>query len=278
MSEDDDREDQDAPQRVGGAVGDADVGADREVGQVGDAPDDHRERRARHVTAPTGDDHHRAPAVGAAKETLEDYTLRFAPRSYRRWGTGTVAISALGGIAYLADFAIGANIGISYGTVNALWGIARVRRGHLPHRLPAGLLRRPLQPRPRPDHPGQRLRLLRLGGHQRHLRDVHVHLLRPRGLDHGPGPRTRPGRAAVARLRGVHDHHLPAGDLRDVAAVQAAAVDHAAVAGADGGPVRLPADQPPRVGRAVLRLPGRERRTARPASARCSWPPACACR
>ncbi|MCU1649731.1 MAG: hypothetical protein JWQ60_880 [Pseudonocardia sp.] len=63
------------------------------------------------------------PTGTAAKETLEDYTLRFAPRSYRRWGTGVVAISALGGIAYLADFAIGANIGISYGTVNALWGI-----------------------------------------------------------------------------------------------------------------------------------------------------------
>lgn len=59
----------------------------------------------------------------AAKETLEDYTLRFAPRSYRRWSPGVVAISALGGIAYLADFAIGANIGISYGTTNALWGI-----------------------------------------------------------------------------------------------------------------------------------------------------------
>jgi purine-cytosine permease-like protein len=59
----------------------------------------------------------------AAKETLEDYTLRFAPRSYRKWSTGVVAISALGGIAYLADFAIGANIGISYGTANALWGI-----------------------------------------------------------------------------------------------------------------------------------------------------------
>jgi hypothetical protein len=41
--------------------------------------------------------------AAAAKETLEDYTLRFAPRNYRRWGTGTVAISALGGIAYLAD-------------------------------------------------------------------------------------------------------------------------------------------------------------------------------
>jgi purine-cytosine permease-like protein len=60
----------------------------------------------------------------ATHETLEDYTLRFAPRSYRRWSTGVVAISALGGIAYLADFAIGANIGISYGTTNALWGIA----------------------------------------------------------------------------------------------------------------------------------------------------------
>ena len=63
-------------------------------------------------------------ATTATKETLEDYTLRFAPRHYRKWSTGVVAISALGGIAYLADFAIGANIGISYGTTNALWGIA----------------------------------------------------------------------------------------------------------------------------------------------------------
>src|SRR6476646_6529894 len=60
----------------------------------------------------------------ATKETLEDYTLRFAPRSYRKWSTRVVGISALGGIAYLADFAIGANIGIAYGTTNALWGIA----------------------------------------------------------------------------------------------------------------------------------------------------------
>ncbi len=59
----------------------------------------------------------------ASKETLEDYTLRFAPRSYRKWSTRVVGISALGGIAYLADFAIGANVGISYGTTNALWGI-----------------------------------------------------------------------------------------------------------------------------------------------------------
>ncbi|MCH1867102.1 cytosine permease [Nocardioides sp. CFH 31398] len=59
----------------------------------------------------------------ATRETLEDYTLRFAPRHFRTWSTGTVAVSALGGIAYLADFAIGANIGIAYGTTNALWGI-----------------------------------------------------------------------------------------------------------------------------------------------------------
>lgn len=63
-------------------------------------------------------------AARATSETLEDYTLRFAPRSYRRWTPGVVATSALGGIAYLADFSIGANIGITHGTTNALLGIA----------------------------------------------------------------------------------------------------------------------------------------------------------
>lgn len=62
-------------------------------------------------------------ARSAAKESLEDYTLRFAPRSYRQWGPGVVATSALGGIAYLADFSIGANIGMAHGTTNALLGI-----------------------------------------------------------------------------------------------------------------------------------------------------------
>ncbi|WP_204808236.1 hypothetical protein [Mycobacterium riyadhense] len=59
----------------------------------------------------------------ASGQTLEDYTLRFAPRSYRKWSPAVVGISALGGIAYLADFAIGANVGITWGTANALWGI-----------------------------------------------------------------------------------------------------------------------------------------------------------
>ncbi|MBW8761944.1 MAG: hypothetical protein JF592_05075 [Microbacterium sp.] len=88
------------------------------------------------ITRPTTDDappalpptdiHDRgsADARAATKESLEDYTLRFAPRSYRKWGPGVVATSALGGIAYLADFSIGANIGITHGTINALLGIA----------------------------------------------------------------------------------------------------------------------------------------------------------
>lgn len=56
-------------------------------------------------------------------EKAEDYTSRYAPRSYRRWGPLSVATTALGGMAYLADFAIGAGIGIAHGTVNALLAI-----------------------------------------------------------------------------------------------------------------------------------------------------------
>lgn len=56
-------------------------------------------------------------------EKTEDYTARYTPRSYRRWGTASVATTALGGMAYLADFAIGASIGIAHGTANALVAI-----------------------------------------------------------------------------------------------------------------------------------------------------------
>ncbi|MGX7761226.1 purine-cytosine permease family protein [Streptomyces angustmyceticus] len=63
------------------------------------------------------------PAGTAADETLEDYTLRFAPRSYRRWTPMVVATTALGGIAYMADFSIGAGIGLAHGTGNALAAI-----------------------------------------------------------------------------------------------------------------------------------------------------------
>ncbi|WP_423823101.1 cytosine permease [Salinisphaera sp. SPP-AMP-43] len=74
--------------------------------------------------ATTGEDIPRSEEELAAKnETLEDYTLRYAPHSFRRWGPATVAITALGGIAYLADFSIGASIAISYGTANAIFAI-----------------------------------------------------------------------------------------------------------------------------------------------------------
>lgn len=65
----------------------------------------------------------RPPADQAVKETLEDYTLRFAPRGYRRWTPTVVATTALGGIAYMADFSIGAGIGLAHGTSNALVAI-----------------------------------------------------------------------------------------------------------------------------------------------------------
>ncbi|GLX35309.1 purine-cytosine permease family protein [Streptomyces lavendulae] len=51
----------------------------------------------------------------AADESREDYSLRYAPHTFRRWSPGSVAGTALGGIAYLADFAIGASIVFAYG-------------------------------------------------------------------------------------------------------------------------------------------------------------------
>jgi purine-cytosine permease-like protein len=59
----------------------------------------------------------------AKNATLEDYSLRYAPKSFRTWTPYVVATSALGGIAYLADYAIGGSIAISYGFANALAAI-----------------------------------------------------------------------------------------------------------------------------------------------------------
>lgn len=54
---------------------------------------------------------------------LEDYSLRYAPRSFRKWGAYATATAALGGIAYLADFAIGGDIVVAHGFSSALWAI-----------------------------------------------------------------------------------------------------------------------------------------------------------
>lgn len=55
--------------------------------------------------------------------TLEDYSLRYAPKSFRKWSEWTVANTAIGGIAYLADFSIGASIAVTHGPVNAILAV-----------------------------------------------------------------------------------------------------------------------------------------------------------
>ncbi|MCW2705577.1 MAG: rane protein [Blastococcus sp.] len=59
----------------------------------------------------------------AAKETLEDYSLRYAPIAFRRWSPFVIANVALGGIAYLADFAIGAAIVFANGAASGITAI-----------------------------------------------------------------------------------------------------------------------------------------------------------
>lgn len=61
-----------------------------------------------------------------ANETLEDYALRYAARSYRRWSPGTLANTAIGGISFLALEAIGGNLTINYGFQNAFAAVALV--------------------------------------------------------------------------------------------------------------------------------------------------------
>jgi signal transduction histidine kinase/purine-cytosine permease-like protein len=58
-----------------------------------------------------------------AVETLEDYALRFAPKSFRRWPEWLVASTALGGLSFLALEAIGGSLVISYGFANSFWAI-----------------------------------------------------------------------------------------------------------------------------------------------------------
>ncbi len=58
-----------------------------------------------------------------ANETLEDYALRYTPRSFRKWSEFRIANTALGAVSFLALEAIGAAITVSYGFTNALWAI-----------------------------------------------------------------------------------------------------------------------------------------------------------
>ena len=59
-----------------------------------------------------------------ASESLEDYALRFTPRSFRKWSEWRVAHTALGGAAsFLVLEALGATLLLQFGFVNAFWAI-----------------------------------------------------------------------------------------------------------------------------------------------------------
>ncbi|MCX7085361.1 MAG: response regulator [Methylococcales bacterium] len=61
-----------------------------------------------------------------ANETMEDYALRYAPRSFRKWSEFEVANAALGSTAFLVLEAIGGFLSINYGFTNAVWAILAV--------------------------------------------------------------------------------------------------------------------------------------------------------
>jgi signal transduction histidine kinase/purine-cytosine permease-like protein len=61
-----------------------------------------------------------------ANETLEDYALRYAARSFRRWSPFVISNAALGGIAFLALETIGGAITLRYGFANAIPAIVCV--------------------------------------------------------------------------------------------------------------------------------------------------------
>ena len=58
-----------------------------------------------------------------ANETLEDYALRFTPRSYRRWSEFQVANTAFGAASFLVLEAVGATLLLNFGFVNAALAI-----------------------------------------------------------------------------------------------------------------------------------------------------------
>jgi signal transduction histidine kinase/CheY-like chemotaxis protein len=61
-----------------------------------------------------------------ANETIEDYALRYTPRSFRRWSVFRVSNTAFGAISFLVLEAIGGTITVNYGFINALWAIMAV--------------------------------------------------------------------------------------------------------------------------------------------------------
>jgi len=57
------------------------------------------------------------------RETMEDYALRFTPRSFRKWSELRVANTAFGAASFLVLEAVGATLLVQYGFINAFWAI-----------------------------------------------------------------------------------------------------------------------------------------------------------
>src|SRR5664279_5939889 len=58
-----------------------------------------------------------------ANETLEDFALRFTPRSFRKWSEMRVANTAFGASSFLVLEAVGATMLVNAGFINAFWAI-----------------------------------------------------------------------------------------------------------------------------------------------------------
>jgi signal transduction histidine kinase/CheY-like chemotaxis protein/purine-cytosine permease-like protein len=58
-----------------------------------------------------------------ARETMEDYALRFTPRSFRQGSEMRVANTAFGAASFLVLEAVGATLLVQHGFVNAFWAI-----------------------------------------------------------------------------------------------------------------------------------------------------------
>jgi len=59
-------------------------------------------------------------------ESLEDYALRYTPRSFRKWSEFRIANTAFGAASFLVLEAIGGTVTINYGFTNAFWAILAV--------------------------------------------------------------------------------------------------------------------------------------------------------
>lgn len=59
-------------------------------------------------------------------ESIEDYALRYAPKSVRKWSIWTVTNTAIAAVSFLAMEALGATMLWQYGFSNAIWALAVV--------------------------------------------------------------------------------------------------------------------------------------------------------